>query len=781
MRHFLLLGLMAAATFGMSAQVDLPTAQKKAVVQERVAVGKGAPKYKRLPSDVIVGGKDGKTQLRKNLSSKLQAPVAKAIAKAQAPEGSVLYENFEGYDGYTMNWLPDGWTLEHKGDCSEYDTWMVLVPNPWYGYPSAIDGDFICGIMFSDDYQDEWLISPKVTVGDNMELSYYMNLDPMFFYVLDSTTVDWDNNEFIGEKQIAFTIQVLVKAEGDEDWTVLRNYADEYLEYSLSELWMMSSYELKKNSVSLGDYSGKEVQVAFRYVGTDGQSQFLDAICIGQPALEGVCYMNPANTLFFGYSSDEYMSYLTKDIALYPVNAPLAWINYSDAEATFEWTYSDPQTGDIAISDDQDILEVTYEPDYSSKETMRNNLIEFPTLSASAPGASSTSYTAPYDCFQAGGKSEFLSYGEIIDFTLLPYATNAQGTTELTVRDDKLGAWAVPVFGYSEFSNDYWLNYSLNGENKIDGDYANLIGIANIFFPSADAPLVVNGISVFGFGRFYDDAELTATIYALNENMSTNIETFTVVARATITGKDIITDGFDGSKGDLCLPFKFDKPAIVQASDEHPVFAFMLEGFNSDKVDYWDPYISNKPDEFGMSFGYTLNHIDLSNHGGRENYYSFRGLSYCENGTYDDYIGSFAIGLDAEYPWLTADAEKVEFGTDETTATVALGSYYDGSKLTVEAPEGIVAKVEGRYNECVLTLTREAGAPVDGNVIVSGPGVEVELPVVAPSGSTGLEEIDVNAEIDAVYDLSGRKVVAPEAGIYVVKYSDGKVRKVTVK
>ncbi len=786
MRQFLLLGLMAAATVGMSAQVDLQPV-KKAVVQERVAGNKIAPKIKRMPADVMHPGDKGKMQLANTLASKIQLPASKAIYKAQTPEGSVLYENFDGWDGYTMYYIPDGWTLEQKGDGGNDASWMIFMPYPMLGYPSPIDGNFICGIMSSEANQDEWLISPKVTVGDGMELSYYMNLQPEYFYVLDRTTVDFSKYEFIGEKQITYTIQVLVKAEGDEDWTVLRDYAQEYMDYTLREMMAISSVSLVKNAVSLENYAGKEVQVAFRYLGSDGQAQFLDAVTIGQPSLDGVCYMNPTNSLYWGFTSDEYMTHLTIDVATYPVYTPLTWINYSDAEATYTWTYTDPETPSdldaptFLTSDDQDMLEVAYKPDYSTDETKVNNLYNFPTITGKEPGYSTTSYTAPYEYFQAGGKPEFYYDGGSINLTLLSYAQNLQGTTDLEVRDDKLGAYAVPVFGYSEFTDDYWLNYSLNEDKKIDGDYAKLIGIANIFFPSYDAPLVVNGITVYGYGRIYDDAVLTATIYALNEEMSTDFETFTVVGRATITGKDILSMSYMGSKGDLCLPFKFDTPVLVQASDEHPVYAFMLEGFNSDQVEYWSPYLSAYPDPFGMSFGYCLKHIDLSNHIGGEPYYAFRGLGYIEEGEYTDYYGSFAIGLDAEYPWLTAEAEKVEFAAGETTVTVALGSFYDGSKLSVEAPEGIDAKVEGRFNECMLTLTRQDGAAVDGNVTVSGPGVKVVLPVSAAGSSTGIDNISVDAEIDAIYDLSGRKVVTPEAGIYVVKYTDGQVNKVTVK
>ena len=114
---------------------------------------------------------------------------------------------------------------------------------------------------------------------------------------------------------------------------------------------------------------------------------------------------------------------------------------------------------------------------------------------------------------------------------------------------------------------------------------------------------------------------------------------------------------------------------------------------------------------------------------------------------------------------------------------MALGSYYDGSALTVEAPEGVTATVSGRYDKCVLSVVLDDAAFDEGSVIVKGPGVEVEIPV-KNSLSTAIKDIQAqNAAVEAVYDLSGRRIIASEAtpGIYMVKYTDGTTRKLMVK
>ena len=110
---------------------------------------------------------------------------------------------------------------------------------------------------------------------------------------------------------------------------------------------------------------------------------------------------------------------------------------------------------------------------------------------------------------------------------------------------------------------------------------------------------------------------------------------------------------------------------------------------------------------------------------------------------------------------------------------VALGSYYDGSKLTVEASEGLVAEVAGRYNECVLTISRvaDSSAALDGTVTVKGPAVEVTVNVHADEMSAISDAFGAKAVATEAYDLIGRRTAKPANGLYIVKYNDGTVRK----
>lgn len=686
--------------------------------------------------------------------------------------GYVLFESFEGWDGTTKDWTPEGWSVDMRGEVERTSSWTPSVSAP--GIPSAADGQYYYAINYDTAKQDEWLISPLVEIEDAMVLTYYLYLEPTFLFNLDN--VDWDKYEFIGDKTVAATLQIWAQPEGGE-WTMLHDFVDDYKDKTLLEMAYLTPAELEKKSEDLSAFAGKKIKVAFRYVGADGNTMFIDAIGIGYPALDDISYMDPFSTLYWGFSRGWELSGITAPIAHYPVYAPLSWMNMSYIDgATYSWDYCDPETAEIVTSDDQDMLTVTYVPDYSSEASMRNNFFYPPTLNATAPNATPGSYQSPYFYFQAGGKVERpLNDGTMFEGTLMPFAFQNSGITFIAVDDETIGDQAIPVFGHNRNSDKYWLNYSLNGEEAIEGDHARLEGIANLFFAN-EAPLVVNGINVYGWGQIGADAELTATIYAVNSEMSTEISTFTTIASATIKGSDIIAE-YSDAKGYLCLPFDFKTPAVVQATEEHPAYFFMLQGFNSDKVEYFAPLQSQVPDPNYMCLGYTLKHIDLSNHIDRDPYYSIKNIVYKENGEYVDLYSSFAIGIDGEYPWLTTDCEGIVFSNDKMQAKIALGSYYDGSDLTVEAPTGVTAKIEGRYDKCVLTVDRTvATVIVDGEIVVKGPGVEVRIPV--KDNISGINSVNAaGATITGIYDLSGRRVQSAENGVYIIKYSDGTVSK----
>ena len=783
MKHFLLTGLLATAALGMAAQAPQASLQTSRISEKLNVTNfkntRSAHVRQLAPGVSVTAGQLKKMHIAAKAETSTIARTQRAIAKASATEGGyALYEGFEGWDGEDNEWTPAGWSVEMKGEVTRDESWSPATA--FMGLTPA-DGNFMYGINYSSDAQDEWLISPAIDMLEGYSLTFWAYIDPSFIFSMDN--IDWETMEYIGGRTVAATLQVWAQPEGEE-WTMLHDYADDYKDLPLNELFELSPEGLEKKNISLSSLAGKKAKIAFRYVGCDGNTMLIDAVGVGFPQLDDVAYMDPFCTLYWGFTHDWQLTALQADIAMYPVFAPITWTNntYID-EATFTWTYCDPATAEFVTTEDPYELTVTYEPDYSSEATMRNNFFYPPTLTATAPGATPGSYTAPYTYFQAGGKMErTLNDGTEFTGTLLPFGVNERGITFVTCDDETIGDPSIPVFGHSEHTDLYWLNYTLNGNEPTPTDHSRLLGIANLFYAS-EAPIVVNGISAYGWGKVADDAEFKATIYGVNEEWSTEYETFTPIASATLKGSKFLKE-YDDDKGYLCMPFEFAEPAVVQATEKHPAYFIMLEGFNSDKVEYFAPLQSAAPDPNNLCFGYILNHIDMSGQVGRDPYYSLKQMVYREYGKYNDLTGAFAIGLDAEYPWLTTDTKEIELPADGSAVQVKLGSYYDGSRLTVEAPAGVEAAVEGRYDKCVLTVRHNAATVIaEGNLTVKGPGVELSIPV---KESTGISDITADGadhgEITGIYDLGGRRIEGtPAAGIYVVRYSDGTAAKQAIR
>ena len=148
---------------------------------------------------------------------------------------------------------------------------------------------------------------------------------------------------------------------------------------------------------------------------------------------------------------------------------------------------------------------------------------------------------------------------------------------------------------------------------------------------------------------------------------------------------------------------------------------------------------------------------------------------------------SFAITIDAAYPWLDVSSSKASISSTGK-AEVALGSYYDGSQLTATQadgtalPEWLEATISGRYGDAKVEFTASGSNPESCTVAIFGPGVKQEI-VVDYDGSASVGSIAVdNAEIVDVYNVSGQKLSGNlPAGLYIMRDSNGKVYKRTIK
>ncbi len=779
MNKFLLLA--AALTISASA-MGQSTVSGRDLVKERTVTGSSAKLVKRAGScvaDVVTEkGAIAKRISAPMVSKKAINPraVAKAPAKADALNGSdILFESFEGWDGVTEAWVPEGWTVESKGDPHEdyIHSWFPSAGGAWY--PPVTDGKYYYGVVFGYN-QDEWLISPVVDMPDEaLSLSFDISLDPIYFFDLEN--VDWDTMEFIGEPEVVFNIIVNVREEGGE-WAELINFADRYKGMTLDELYDMSSSDmLRTQTASLADYAGKKIQVAFQYVGNDGQSTFIDNIHIGFPSLEAPVYMMPYCTQYWGFTRN--LDGLNIGVAALPVYTELMWMSYDYVDdATYTWEYNDPEDTDNWISVEGDELYASYGTDYTSEFTTRNNLYYLPKLTVSAPGASPATYQNPASYMQMGGKADFMANSAdgpvMLNMGLVPFNRATESLGMYTYRKD-FGDPIIPIFGYSPDADKFWTDYTFHGEEE-EGEGVKLTSILNFVY-SSESALVVTAADLFAFTReIGENVEFTCGIYPINENYEPEIDS--PIATATLLGKDItVLEEGDQSPDLSCLTFEFAEPAVLD--DTYPAYVVMVSGFNNPDVAYFCPLQSLYPADVPMALGWVCKEITAS--GATRT--SFSPMSDADG---EPLYTSFAINLEATLPWLKCDTDALEVSNNGTT--VGLDSYYAGEEFNVAAPDWADVTLEGRYGTTTLTVTAEYSETArEGEITIAAPGVSKTFKLTQPAG-TGMSDIAEiisgdNAAVEAVYNLNGQKVNASAmpAGVYMIKRASGKVEKVVVK
>ena len=783
--------LLLSAALTISGAAATATAQAPLKVTERVAARHSA----RIKADVkrightglVYSAPDG-TAIKKLAAPKFSKVITPRMKQAGArAEGlkstNVLTESFEGWDGTTETWVPDGWTVESKGDASlaYYQKWYPTA-QPTMG-PAPTDGQYMFGVVYATVNQDEWLVSPSFTVGQDMNLYFDMNLDPFWFYDSSDDNFDWDTYSFIGEPQIIFDIKVNVREDGGE-WVTVKDFAEDCKDMTAIEMLSVNPYmALLRQQVDLSAYTGKKIQIAYQYVGNDGNSSYIDNIRVGLPQLDAPVYIMPLSTQYWGFNRE--MTSVNFTSAILPVHDDITFSSYDwVGGATYSWSYNDPTDADNWLTEEGDMLTVNYGTDYTSEFTTRHNLYYLPTLNISAPSAAPASYKNPADYMQMGGTPNFqFSDGTAIEMGMLPFQFHNDGLGIYTYSPD-FGT-SIPVFGYDNQVDKLWTSYSFPSEEDA-ADASNSVKmtkILNAIYPSATSPIVVTGVHLPAYTRSIgENVEFNASIYpmVLDEDAGGYIPDFTVaVARASLLGKDITVLAEGDQRPDLSsLGFTFDTPVVLQANDNVQAYVIAIEGFNNPDVEYFCPLQQLYPADVPMAFGWIYK--DITHQGVTRGSIS----ALLDLDTDEPMWCAFAINLEGFLPWLHCEAESIEISNNGTV--LGLDSYYDGADLTVTAPEWATATVAGRYGETALTVNAAYSESArEGELTVSAPGVSKTFKLIQAAGTGGIDDLTADSDdaVTAVFTLDGRKAGAANlpAGIYIVKHASGKVSKITVK
>lgn len=711
-------------------------------------------------------------KLDRPATTKSIKPQAKQRRAAEAgANGVLLYESFEN-PGDDANWLPEGWTQISYSpeDLGEECHWGAVESSWMLG---ATDGDWMAMVSFSYDdltaEQDEWLISPEVEIPDEGEynLSFDMYASGLFFYSLDPDNFSFELWDFINRVKL-YTVEVLVSADGGEYEKVF-DLEEQYADFDIDELLELDGF--RSYEVSLAEYAGKAIKVAFRFVGHECNSTAVDAVKIALPSLD--LEISPDFGMeYYGTSSDALFGSLTSGVGLLPVYSPFTFFNDSYNEgASYTWHYTDPTTYEWATVEDEDELVLEYEPDYSTDFSKTNNLVYPPYLTGVAEGYTEGEVQFPNLMFmQVGGTPSWPANETTMSFGAIPFNVNDTKVGMYTVEDYEQGDVEVPIFGHNPSTNQWWTNYTFEGDAG-EGDFAEVDAILNFIYTVPGSSLVFDKVWLHAFGMFDDDVEFTCGVYPIDPDTYEPAEEPMVTA--TITGADVLSEP-QTSYNLVSLVFDFDEPVVFDGDEG--CYIVKISGFNSDKVEFFAPFQQWRP---GMlALGWIEKTISWSGITGQ----SFSPIAYFEN-DYGEMYCAFDIELGAWYPWLKSDDEVLDLGED-CDGTISLATYYDGADLTITASDWIEATAAGRYDECAVSVKAQATAEArEGFVTVSAPGVEALTFKVSQGVTSGISSIASGAkrEVKSAVTPAGVAADLSVPGIYIVTYTDGTVEKKAVK
>ena len=684
-----------------------------------------------------------------NKKISLQMPHPNKVAGSPT---ALLFESFEEGKEQT-DWLPEGWTRKNTYSSAEaVDHWVVVKQLPYCSAP--IDGEQYMLQLFTSEYKDEWMITPEITIPDTDEyvVSYHWWMGCVaWLFVADKEHVDYDTKEYI-KQEVAANLEVLVK-EGDGEWAVIDDLASHYMGKSYGDLYYMYLDEMQREKVSLAQYAGKTVQIAFRYVGADGESIMVDAVGVDLSSAEPkerahAWYMPPVCRQFYGFSLDGNLQYMQNGIEFYPVYSPLTWWNMSDNDdATYSWFYTDPETKEEAVCTNQDELTLTFAPDYTSAATLQNNLYPLPTIIAQAEGKLDGKFTGAASCLQAGGRAVTGSAEESTEvrFGVLPFEINNEGCYVYSKDPLDFGRNDIPVFGYSEDSDEWWNNYTFPSGPGED-EFAYVTGYMNYILPQS--PMVVSGATASAVGAITNDASFRLEIRALDGD---GIVLDPPIATSEISGADVIRHPRGVETEFLSLNFTLPEPIVLCCSDDCAGYVVEVTGYHDpENITYFAPLQSEKPNEYELCMGFYRHHRKFM--GVEDDSYSY--CAFFQN-EYGDLYSTFAISLDATYPWLKAVADDVvEVGN--AAVDVPLLSYYDAEQIAIDAPEWLNVEVIGTQSDIAARLSLAPSTPegLEATVSLSTLGASDSFKVKTIGGA-GVGTVGADSDNTNLYNTQG--------------------------
>lgn len=757
----------------------------------------------------LVKGNDGHLYKVLNRSLRASDKITPSKSRINAPavmkadEEATLFEGFESYEGQTSRgWVPEGCSQESKTNPPHVapegkGTCLVWEATKSDGFTSAYSGTYVERVQVSmadftadpitfAEQQDEWLITKAITPKTGDYLTFQLCYSPCFT-LLDETTM-----KFTAVNNI---LEVLVTTDDGKTWEKVWDVLDDARSYTVDELWDDGRSFVRPYHpmlVNISKYVGKNIKIAFRYYGINGESMMLDDVKVGE-ATPTAAVTAPNAVFPIGLSLEGYNlsdgSGNVLNLALAPYKTSLEWTNVSPAYESCTWTYPDEEGNETTSSSKN--LEA---PEYGFAQYDAPSLV-------TKIGSKTSDAAKLYDAVQYGGSVMIRNGDSYLSFDAAMYDLN-----RLVSKKAKFSLARDGVFGMGATSDATW-NQLLKTEGmKVTG--------MGMFIPQPAAPYTLssaNAVVYYTAGKLTDKSQLKATVYKVEDDGS-----FTAMAEGYCSPSEIYkADDKSYPKAVFYFEREIDGlPTQAELFVDYPIViqfsADLAEGEEFDFVNAFD----SAPNEVENNVYVFFNDAE-----GTRKMINTTALSFED--------GSAAAGLyasfDATYSWLRSDEDAFEAKPAGESKTFDLDSYYNlvnskGENLATATGEGLgdwytVSFANGSGTEpAKMTVTVNA-LPEGTDVRSSYFDVEVfgmmKRFYVAQHSEAGVSDLAVSATKAfvnggnivvsspkatrvAVYNVAGQKVAeqtfAGKAtikasdfakGIYVLKFNDNTVLKLT--
>ncbi len=650
------------------------------------------------------------------------APQASAIHRAAADGEEVqtvpYYEGFEGWDGISFDWIPAGWADVSKSDpphTRPAEDWTLnftwQVEGSSWG-DSAPEGKYMARIgnaFYTDpdnpnrtifEEQDEWLISPKVALTDHNMLYFQLGLHPGWLFINPSTMkFDRVNN----------IMEVHISDDGGDTWTKLWDCLEAGQQFSDDELWASMS-SLKSNwikaRIDLSEYAGKTVQVAFRYVGVEGESMLLDAVAIRQPSPIAQ-YMAPSGMFYSGYSMD----YATADKAtmLYGTDKTATWTNVSNIDCQqFIWAYVDG-SGRLQRDEDENL-----------EFYCRPGTMSVPMLTASADYADDSSFSLPFDHVQFGG--------ELAD---------GVGACNFDLSRSVGSFQSGDTYIFGNNGNDFWSRaVTATGYNVSLEAYCN-------YFPAPNHSYSISKVWINAWADLEPEAELTVDLLTVSASGGVSEEP---LASAICKAADVVYHTDADSTVYASLPFDFGKRITIDGALIVRIYGFDGPGVKS--LQFLHQYLPNTD---GANFAYVQLSASNSEKTVSE-LVSAAGITT----QYGSMSTALCVNMDVNFSRLECSDRSFNAGCEASAKGFRFTTDYAGDDVSVSG-DGVgdwitysVKELDTATSVRVITLSlsENSGGARSSEVTVAIPGSYVKLNV-SQSQAASIADVNVSEQPSA--------------------------------